>query len=432
MRLPLGYDDASTYTEDLHAFVEDPLFKLLSGGIHILDFFILNLWRSLPPEWIIYFDETDCSIVLKDLIEDGDVPTRPDSLTTFLNRVRALSIPRDHETRETIKIPIGLAVGMKPKKKHEVEYLSAIVAELAEGMNIKNVIDLGAGQGYLSRTLANNYGLNVLAIDSNVDQTDGGKYFDSRAKVKNGSVQHFSARIEDSDLSAAFDAWQPESATKDCIVIGLHACGSLTENTIRMLVDNENVRACCVVGCCYNLIQTKVDGHENGFPISKKLSDMGVNFNLTTRMTGCQAPATWTEETSSNFYRRHFFRALFQKLIVDKGLAEAGKPLLIGSLRKHCYVDFTAYVQAALNKLKMPLQCITDDETKQYFEVYKDKEDQIKIVWTLSAVLAPVIESVIVMDRYWFLKENNLSTADIVSGFDYNLSPRNLIVVGAK
>ncbi|GAO52323.1 hypothetical protein G7K_6402-t1 [Saitoella complicata NRRL Y-17804] len=321
---------------------------------------------------------------------------------------------------------------MKPKKKHEVEYLSAIVAELAEGMNIKNVIDLGAGQGYLSRTLANNYGLNVLAIDSNEDQTDGGKYFDSRAKVKNGSVQHFSRRIEDSDLSAAFDAWHPESATKDCIVIGLHACGSLTENTIRMLVDNENVRACCVVGCCYNLIQTKVDGHEDGFPISKKLSDLGVNFNLTTRMTGCQAPATWTEETSSNFYRRHFFRALFQKLIVDKCLAEAGKPLLIGSLRKHCYVDFTAYVQAALNKLKMPPQCITDDEAKQYFEEYKDKEDQIKIVWTLSAVLAPVIESVIVMDRYWFLKENNLSTADIVPGFDYNLSPRNLIVVGAK
>ncbi len=55
-------------------------------------------------------------------------------------------------------------------------------------------------------------------------------------------------------------------------------------------------------------------------------------------------------------------------------------------------------------------------------------------VWSLMAFTAGITESLIVTDRWLFLKEH----ADIVQDcwvetvFDYRESPRNLVVVGVK
>ncbi|KAG1749349.1 methyltransferase domain-containing protein [Suillus lakei] len=71
---------------------------------------------------------------------------------------------------------------MSPKKDHEVSRMSAYIDQLlcpGSADTLHHVVDVGSGQGYLSRALQN-LGLHVLALDSNEIQTSGAE----RWKVK--------------------------------------------------------------------------------------------------------------------------------------------------------------------------------------------------------------------------------------------------------
>lgn len=86
---------------------------------------------------------------------------------------------------------------MSPKKLHEVEILSGLIASYAKEHSIRSVIDLGAGQGYLSRVLAFQHHLCVLGVDSNTIQTCGAqttqkrteKLFVNKSKLKRSGTE---------------------------------------------------------------------------------------------------------------------------------------------------------------------------------------------------------------------------------------------------
>lgn len=96
-------------------------------------------------------------------------------------------------------------------------------------------------------------------------------------------------------------------------------------------------------------------------------------------------------------YSRHFFRALFQLIAVDKGLAKRGPAretkMVIGALPKQAYESFPAYAAACLNKLGFDSGAVTTAEATWYAKEYGQYEDRIRIAWTLSAILAPLLES---------------------------------------
>lgn len=54
---------------------------------------------------------------------------------------------------------------MPNKKSHEISRMANVVADLCDKAGTKNVIDVGAGKGYLSTFLGAEYGLNVTAVD---------------------------------------------------------------------------------------------------------------------------------------------------------------------------------------------------------------------------------------------------------------------------
>jgi hypothetical protein len=99
------------------------------------------------------------------------------------------------------------------------------------------------------------------------------------------------------------------------------------------------------------------------------ISREGVRLNITARMMAVQAPQNWTAAESEAFFTRHFFRALFQRILLDRGVVRKpsaaddtvggsprewsgeDQPIIIGSLRKNCYASFTTYVRGAVAKL---------------------------------------------------------------------------------
>ncbi|KAG9551046.1 hypothetical protein KCU71_g18631, partial [Aureobasidium melanogenum] len=276
------------------------------------------------------------------------------------------------------------------------------------------------------------------------------------------------------------------------LIISLHSCGNLVHHGIRSLLLNPSVSAVALVGCCYNLVTERLgpptyklpslrsnhprltetsEAHDpHGFPMSSRLcnqhtsSGKGVRLNITARMMAVQAPQNWGKKDSEDFFKRHFYRALLQRIFMDKGIVPAPEPadvennngsplgwsagggtapIILGSLRKSCYESFVAYVRGALEKLindptrgslfKEKMSTMTDAEILQYESDFKERGKELSVMWSLMAFSAGVIEAAIVVDRWLFLKEQDeVSEAWVEPVFEFRHSPRNLVVVGIK
>ena len=319
---------------------------------------------------------------------------------------------------------------------------------------------------------------------------------DSNGNGMHGTLQYLEANIRDGDLSTIVPHMHTpnvdceDTANLQLIVISLHSCGNLLHHGLRSLVSNPSVKAVAMVGCCYNLMTERLGPsayilpslrHPSerlnstssacdplGFPMSERLATYkhrygeGIRLNITARMMAVQAPKNWTSQDSENFFTRHFYRALLQRILVDKGVLSkpnfdadcrnARSPrgwsgpeqaIILGSLRKSCYSSFVAYVRGALAKLRDDMAHgdaikglevrLTDEDIAQYEATYIDKKKELSIVWSLMAFSAGVVESAIVVDRWLYLQEQEeVKESWVEAVFDYERSPRNLVVAGIK
>ena len=599
--LPLSpdFDNAEAYVESLLSFItSSDLFQKLCGGVHILDFLTRepDLYSTIiPEEWRTWFQLHDISAILDLLMnEDGDLleslkssvdtlsaenqgtksnwrnaPSPPASLLEYIQAIRRHALNRDFSPHDVSVAPSSangvlprhVAVGMKPKKIHEVEnfvtYINGLTANIDthDGHQITHLVDFGSGQNYLGRALASPpYDKQVIALESKQLNIKGAKTMDITAKLaekkkimrnkkqyrtgpaspdhdlnasrlgnvhlrsssqatthgsvhgsvdqtsfdrNRGGIQYIESFIQNGDLSAVVHEIKSASSITDgtvkvdpqLMVISLHSCGNLLHHGLRSLILNPAVKVVAMVGCCYNLVTERLgpptyklpslrssnlrldstsstfDPH--GFPMSERLATyqhqhgQGIRLNITARMMAVQAPENWTATECDSFFTRHFYRALLQRILLDRGIVGkptqdgdgdgesprgwtgAGPALTIGSLRKACYSSFTAYVRGAIAKLaedqergteiQRRMEGLVDDDISRYEDKFKEKKKELSVVWSLMAFSASVVESSIVVDRWLYLKEQaEVSRCWVQTVFDYKQSPRNLVVVGIK
>ena len=595
--IPPDFLDEGDYVNSLLDFATShDLFQKLCGGVHILDFMTQapDLYSTLIPlEWRNWFEMHDIQAILGLLMEEdldgfsnpssldsvlihGQLPDSganqkqetwrgkdmlPASLAEYVHTIRKHTLDRnirpcsDKQNVASIKatgLARSIAVGMKPKKIHEVGNFVAYIDELTRNINscldheISHIVDVGSGQNYLGRALASPpHCKNVVAIESKHHNIDGAKTMDVTAKLakkekimrnkkvfrmravgaqnifpsagtngvselplkqvehkyedeqqsgRDGSIQYIESVVRSGDFSTILPQIRQNqisgSSDPQLLVISLHSCGNLLHHGLRSLVLNSSVRAVAMVGCCYNLMterlgpptyklpslrspnirleeaSTACDPH--GFPMSDRLAAYkhqrgeGVRLNITARMMAVQAPKNWTPKDSDAFFTRHFYRALLQKVFFDRGIVGApadgresarapsprgwtgtGQPIILGSLRKSCYHSFTAYVRGAVEKLQgdpvlgssivKSMSGLTDEDIARYESEYRHKKKELSIVWSLMAFSAGVVESIIVVDRWLYLKEHDeVGECWVEAIFDYQQSPRNVVVVGIK
>jgi hypothetical protein len=631
--LPLSerFSDPDTYINSLLDFTTtSELFQRLCGGVHILDFITRepDLYSAiLPLSWRQWFSAQELQEILDLLMREDleqfsphpadktqvegspgvslgegaprpptwrDGPLPPESLLDYIRDIRGHCLSRRHHTVDKMKgsppnckqtrLARHVAVGMKPKKIHEVEsfarYLDDLAADLAHrnDIEITHLVDFGSGQNYLGRTLASEpYDRDVIAIESKRLNIDGARGMDVTAKLakkqqiirnkkehrsqlikknvkldkdnkelptvlancapwkpissgekdvsktqrlgdptdtEQSKIQYIEHEITSGDLTPVIEkaivgqttsprilpnqdhcdehpdsSKVPKAANASLMVISLHSCGNLLHHGIRSLILNPSVAAIALVGCCYNLVterlgppsyklptlrlpnsrldQTSLAYDPHGFPMSERLATYdhgqgkGVRLNITARMMAVQAPYNWTLSECEAFCKRHFFRALLQRVFVDlgvlskptladdtgggspRGWSGIDQPIILGSLPKACYSSFTAYVRGAVAKLaddsdrglsiRQKFDVLTDAELEDYERRYHGKKKELSIIWSLMAFSATVVESVIVVDRWLFLREQELvQDCWVEAVFDYGQSPRNLVVVGIK
>uniref|UniRef100_A0A8C2T0P0 Methyltransferase like 25 n=1 Tax=Coturnix japonica TaxID=93934 RepID=A0A8C2T0P0_COTJA len=213
---------------------------------------------------------------------------------------------------------------------------------------------------------------------------------------------------------------------EDCIMVGLHTCGDLAANTLRIFTAKPEIKAVCSVGCCYHLLSEQYENQEDcteevwGFPMCQYLKDKGWCCGRNARMSACLLP------TESLFYRAVLQVIIEETYGVTKSDRHVGKIFSKSS-------SFLDYVRKSLKKLelddsKLPDSCIMD-----YYEKYKHRMNELEAFNMLKVVLAPCVEVLILLDRLCYLKEqNNIAWSGLVKLFDPVKSPRCYAVIALK
>ena len=159
-------------------------------------------------------------------------------------------------------------------------------------------------KGYLTRALkALLPQIRILALDADRTQTVGAQRWERQLlplpttittnTEKNPSITHKTIHITPKELFETVDEWIKEdddaSSEEDgreeipVLLVGLHACGSLTSDIIRAFGQSRtsNKRwkfaAVVVIGCCYNLMNP---GGKNFFFTKTSCSRLTITFRF--------------------------------------------------------------------------------------------------------------------------------------------------------
>uniref|UniRef100_A0A8C6W884 Methyltransferase like 25 n=1 Tax=Nannospalax galili TaxID=1026970 RepID=A0A8C6W884_NANGA len=214
---------------------------------------------------------------------------------------------------------------------------------------------------------------------------------------------------------------------EDCLMVGLHTCGDLAANTLRIFTSKSEVKGVCSVGCCYHLLSEEFEGQhkectqENwGFPMCHYLKKESWCCGRNARMAACLLP------TESLFYR-----AVLQNIIKDYyGIAKCDRH--VGKIYSKCS-SFLDYVKMSLKKLGLDESKLPEEIIMEYFKKYKPRMNELEAFNMLKVVLAPCIETLILLDRLCYLKEQeDVAWAALVKLFDPVKSPRCYAVVALK
>ncbi|TPX36622.1 hypothetical protein SmJEL517_g01287 [Synchytrium microbalum] len=450
VELPVNFSDETEYVNGLLQFINTYawLWRPRNGA----NFVVQQFWeRHFSKDWRV-LDDGDLAVELKDLVAMANgtyfKDEWPESLKAFVRGTFHLALPRQPRDlpTPTVKLKHG-TTNMKDKKRSEIEILGSIIHDLASKHDIHHVLDAGSGQGYLDLLLAHKFGYDVVAVDDNPIQHEGAlRRNENSASTSNnttsGSLTFVNHRITAKDTMS--DIIPAESQNEQPLLLcGLHACGDLSPQLIRLFAASKESKALGLVGCCYNLL-TEPESNEHvascGFPLSSILIQQSFQLGYDTRNLACQATARWNEETEFNFPRL-FYRALLQAVLVDFKLVENGDEVVIGRFRKKVTSQgFVVYARAALNRLKIDDSRVSDAVLEEYVERYKRDAKQFAIVWTLRAMMAGVLESLILMDRFMFVSEEARRVCtgleeihvEMYPIFDVVDSPRNMIITACK
>ncbi|KAI8878960.1 hypothetical protein K501DRAFT_227564 [Backusella circina FSU 941] len=424
------------------------------------DFITLDYWKKVDPEWrsalMAYMEDAGdnyAASILDLTSENCDYSNWPDSFSRFLNLTRDLALPRMvDKSKNKPGISKHILTGMSGKKIHEVELMSEAIHQVASERDIASIIDLGSGQGYLSRALAFDYNLEVLAVDMSEIQTKGAIKFDNRAikiqskkkEIKeeekvNPKLQHVTEKITPENISQVLARWSPDAAEEDWLVTGLHTCGDLSPMILRLFAESKQVTTVVNVGCCYHALSEQ---HSNaGFPMSNYLKEKDTKLGTTARVLSCHSPSLWIVDNiqqSIDAYNNNYFRALLQDLLVSKGLSDIKDPPILGRVKQN--KKFPNFVKAALKRMKLPEDAITAEEAELHLLKAKesDHDKQFIAFWTLRVLIAPIIESIILVDRWLYLTDAIKNSDSPNKGvwmyplFDLSASPRNVVFIASK
>lgn len=283
--------------------------------------------------------------------------------------------------------------------------------------------------------MAFGHGLRVTSVDAQSNYISTAERFDTQLQTSANKKE----KVLEEDARPDHLAAYVDFGDKDCLdkvvtpgedfgVVGLHTCGDLGSSLVDFFSKSERAKVLAFVGCCHMKLTS--------FPMSgyvKDCSDMALKakgLTYLSRELSCHAIETYTARLQTSQVEKlkvHCHRALLEMLIAKSSRPELKHSALQRVARSH-QLPFAEYAIKATGKLGVDLKLeenkeVIDDLTAQWWNVVT--------FYSLRLMLAPVIETVVLLDRMLSLYERGHGAA-LVPIFDPELSPRNHILIAVK
>lgn len=235
----------------------------------------------------------------------------------------------------------------------------------------------------------------------------------------------------------------------DFVLTGLHACGDLSATLLRHFASCPHVRGITSVACCYMKITTEenptppglisppqastttneVSHYEFGYPMSTWLRGLpGHQLSYKAREGACHALEDYIQRLreESGLLRTHCYRAVLETII--RGARPELRRAGIQTIKKAHQLPFHEYASLGLPRVSLPADLPLDTGR---VEAMLKLQGRVVVYFSLALLLAPVVETLVLLDRMIFLQEQGME-CQLVPLFDPMFSPRNLVLVALK
>ncbi|XP_006861667.1 PREDICTED: protein RRNAD1 [Chrysochloris asiatica] len=425
---------------------------------YIIEFFTDNLWSTLPCSWQEALDSLSppqLATLLLGMPGEGEVvryrSVWPLTLLALKSTAFALAFTRtpgfqtpseflENPSQSSRLTPL-FRKHVRPKKQHEIRRLGELVKKLSDLTGCTQIVDVGSGQGHLSRFMSLGLGLLVKSIEGDQRLVERAQRLDQellqaleKEKKRNPQVQadsrhppHHVVRWVDptalcEELLLPLEP-SPQGRAR-LLLTGLHACGDLSVALLKHFSCCPDVTALASVGSCYMKLSDP-----GGYPLSHWVASLpGYELPYRLREGACHALEEYAErlQKAGPGLRTHCYRAALET-VIRCAQPELRRPGVQGIPRVH-ELKIEEYVQRGLQRVGLDPQLPLNLAALQ---AHQAQEHRVVAFFSLALLLAPLVETLILLDRLLYLQEQGFH-AELLPLFSPELSPRNLVLVATK
>ncbi|HAN31418.1 MAG TPA: hypothetical protein DCQ06_07455 [Myxococcales bacterium] len=294
---------------------------------------------------------------------------------------------------------------IKARKRDQIHWFRRALIGHFRAHSVHCLVDWCGGKGHLSRVLSADGQQAVTVVDTN-------------ARLLAQATELYGASTTWVTTCQADVSERALRLPNDAGLVGLHACGSLTDNAIRSAVDSS-CRWLAVVPCCHHKAPS------TGWrPMSQTLRELGVQLSPNGLRLTIADEVTASPKLRARRRRRMVWRVGADLLLREATGVDQWHPLQ--ELPMSAYgLDYAEYCAAALaaKGLSLPRGWQATAHRQQ-------AQQTLRIGRALSlprGVVRPALETLCVLDRARWLQESGWQV-EVMRFCPAHVTPRNLLI----
>jgi len=395
-----------------------------------------NILETIPKEWGEFLNSLTIEAFNDIFIHQKATEMLPAEVQNFIEYYKRIEMSFKKSPLSNSSLSYRQKKGVKVKKEHEIVNFANFIEQKCLASDIVNIIDIGSGLGYLGEELTRK-GFKVIGIEG----SDGHSERAEKRKNCNESHKFDTVHLQIEDSPECIQKLASLTSAQTCLV-GLHCCGDLTPQLLKMFTQIEGFSSLLIVSCCYHKMNQSTQGFDN-FPLSSKLKsavnslDKPSVFSCFMLRLGAQETVKRWSNMGSEEHNKHKnnvgFRAVLEKVAIDNNF-DLKKKKRKGVLQSD--IDNIEDFKGSLLKrfvIDEDKAHIFSDKISKCFEENHKHFDLLELLSGLQILIQSVIENLIHYDRLLYLTENSdFSEYEINEIFDEGISPRNKVIYVKK
>ena len=369
----------------------------------------------------------------------------------------------------------------KNKKDHEIKKLSDFINKSITN-DVEVLFEFGCGKSYLTDALlsTDNKNLIYIGVDMNKKVIDKAKK--TFEKYKN--VHLINSYIDFEKFNEFYEnnlktiLSSNNKLNKNIFLFGLHNCGNLTSNTLKIFLQNNYFKSISIIGCCLNLLNEYINPeiksskeftdfyNSIGYDKNNKFLDNSFIYDINDNNIGYPLSDYIKKNYKNIFFgkdirnaamlnnienapydsistQKNFFRALLQKFL-EENLNEYANIYGLGKNKYNDKYTFTEYVKDFLIQIKNrekdekileKIEKLINDVDIVGNKFYEENKFLLSKHYALNLIrikFAKIVEYIVALDRVIFLLEKGINNVKLIRIFNNHISPRNLLIYASK